>query len=95
MSEGKFEIRWVSRGRPPRVAPNPDYPKGMDIDISLGAERTCTTPLPYPTGRKFVGTWMLKCLVCGLRVGITAASRPDDPKSVKLACRLAAAGRAQ
>lgn len=86
--EGKFEISYVERGGPPKQPPNPAYPAGVDVDISLGAKRTCSTPLPYPVRSPNVGTWMITCLVCGLRVGVTAASRPDDPRSVKVACKL-------
>jgi len=88
MSEGRFEIRWVRRGGPPQQPPDPRYPDGVDVDISLGAARSCSTPLPYPVDRNEVGTWLVECQVCGLRVGITAASRPDDPRSVKIACKL-------
>jgi hypothetical protein len=32
------------------------------------------------------GVWVVACHTCGLRVGITAAGRPDDPRTVRLAC---------
>lgn len=83
---GKFEIRWFTRGGPPKGKPNPAFPKGVDLDISEGAERACSTPLPYPTGHKSIGTWEVHCLTCGRRAMVTAASRPDDPRSLKIAC---------
>ena len=83
-----FDIRWLDRGGPPKVAPNPAFPDGVDVDASEGAKLTCLVPLPYPTGKANVGTWMIACTLCRLRVGVTAASRPDDPRSVKLACKI-------
>jgi hypothetical protein len=78
-------IRWLDRGREPQCAPNPDYPKGKDIDASDGAAQTCYTELPYPAPR--CGAYIVECEKCGIRVGITTAGRPDDPRSVKIACR--------
>lgn len=88
MSE-QFQIDWLDRGRPPKVAPNPAYPDGIDVDLRLEPEALfCTVALPYPTGHTNIGTWLVKCNLCRLRVGITAASRPDDPRSAKLPCKM-------
>jgi hypothetical protein len=101
VSGGKFEVFWVKRGGPPKSEPNPHYPDGCHIDLTAARrggsvklthkpppedERSCVAQLPYPVGRDEVGTWMIRCLTCGLRVGVTAASRPDDPKSVRMSC---------
>lgn len=80
-----FDIHWLDGEREPQEAPNPLYPDGMDIDVSDGATVTCTTALPYPARR--CGVYLVVCRSCGLRVGITTAGRPDDPRSLKLACR--------
>jgi hypothetical protein len=82
-----FEITWLDRGRPPRQPPNPDYPEGIDLDLSDGAEQNCTVKLPYPSEHKNIGTYIVICRRCGLRVGITTAARADDPRSAKLACK--------
>jgi len=85
----QFDIRWIDRGRPPKVAPNQAFPDGVDIDLTLGRDGpSCTVALPYPTGKTNIGAWLIVCRMCRLRVGITAASRPDDPRSVKLACKI-------
>jgi hypothetical protein len=83
------QIEWLDRGHPPRVAPNPDYPDGIPmLDVGNGAKHTCTVELPYPTGHVNVGTWIIECDVCRLRVGVTAASRPDDARSVRVPCKI-------
>lgn len=85
VSDVKYAVHWVDRGREPQVAPNPAYPDGMDPDVSLGAPRTCRMPLPYPAPR--CGLWEIVCEDCGLMVAVTAAGRPDDPRSVRLPCK--------
>lgn len=87
MSE--LQVYWIDRGREPKCAPNPDFPDGMDADLSLGAERTCSTALPYPAKR--CGLWLVKCSVCGITVAITTAGRPDDPRSAKVPCKITGA----
>jgi len=83
----QFEINWHQRGGPPRSKPNPLYPHGIDLDLSDGASRTCTTALPYPTEKKVLGMLMIHCTKCGLLGTVTTAGRPDDPRSIKLACK--------
>lgn len=79
-----FQIEWEDGEREPRCRPDPRFPKGKDMDCSEGAHATCTTALPYPAKR--CGVYIVKCNTCGLRVGLTTAGRPDDPRSIKLAC---------
>lgn len=81
-----FTVDWIDKGREPRCQPNPLYPSGKDLDISHGAARVCVVDLPYPAQR--CGLYVVKCSECGLSVGITTAGRPDDPRSVKLPCRI-------
>ena len=83
----KFKIDWIDRGRPPREKPNPAYPNGIDLDTSNGAAKTCTVQLPYPAPHKNIGTWFVTCETCGYRAACTMASRPDDPRSIKLPCK--------
>lgn len=79
------DIRWLGSGRKSKCGPNPKYPNGIDVDISKGAEVTCTFKLPYPAEE--CGSWLVSCDTCGVSVFITAAGRIDDPKSVKVACK--------
>jgi hypothetical protein len=82
--EPKFNVRWLDRGGWPRVAPNPAYPCGIDLDISNGVEPNCTVSLPYPAKR--LGVYHLDCQRCMVSVTCTTAGRPDDPRSIKIAC---------
>jgi len=82
------KVKWRDAGQSPTCAPNPAYPNGVDLDASGGSARTCTVTLPYPAKR--IGSYVIDCPVCGLRAGCTTAGRPDDPRSIKIACRLAA-----
>ena len=78
-------IEWHDAGLEPRVPPNPNYPKGIDLDVSDGRKPNCTTALPYPAKR--IGHYIVTCALCGLRIGCTTAGRPDDPRSIKVACK--------
>jgi hypothetical protein len=97
---GKFEIRWIDRGHPPRQPANPHYPDGCNLNLTGDGEAKlphpqeaepkvdhCIAQLPYPSGHDNVGTWVLRCLICGSVTGVTAASRPDDARSVKIPCK--------
>lgn len=77
---------WVDRGREPQCPPNPAHPLGIDVDLSDGAALACKTVLTYPAPR--CGLHVVTCAVCGLRVAVTTAGRPDDPRSVKVACKI-------
>jgi hypothetical protein len=83
--EQALKIEWLDGKREPQCKPNPAYPKGIDVDMSHGAAKTCFTEIPYPARR--CGTYVIECETCGLRVGVTTAGRTDDPRSVKLACK--------
>lgn len=83
--EQAIRVTWHDHGREPKCEPNPKYPNGIDLDVSDGAKRTCTATLPYPAKR--CGVYVVKCRACGRRIGCTTAGRPDDPRSIKIACR--------
>lgn len=103
----QFSIEWMDRGSPPRVEPNPAYPDGCYLDLTETAlrigetklahpsmasnEKSCVVALPYPSGHENVGTWIVKCRRCGMSVGVTAASRVDDARSVRLPCKVGTA----
>jgi hypothetical protein len=80
-----FKIEWDDHEREPQCAPNPAYPNGIDLDGSHGALATCVAALPYPARR--CGLYLVECETCGIRIAITTAGRPDDPRSVKIACQ--------
>jgi len=82
----RFRIEWIDHGREPQCSPDPAFPKGKDVDVSRGAMPACTAAVPYPAKR--CGAYVVECLNCGLRVAVTTAGRPDDPRSVKMACKL-------
>jgi hypothetical protein len=83
----QFDVTWVLRA-PGKATqpPNPRYPDGLDVDITVSPSVVnCVAELPYPaTG---LGVWMVSCRVCGYRVGVTAAGRVDDPRSVRMPCQ--------
>jgi hypothetical protein len=79
------KVTWIDMEREPKVKPNPLYPNGIDVDMSQGAVVACLVTLPYPAKR--IGTYVIDCQKCKLRVALTTAGRPDDPRSVKLACK--------
>jgi hypothetical protein len=79
-----IEVNFVSHHRKAKVAPNPRFPSGTDVDLSDGATRHCRAQLPYPA--ECCGVWLVRCPDCGASAAITTAGRTDDPRSVKLAC---------
>ncbi len=84
-----WQIEWHDSARSPKCAPNPRYPDGIDVDASHGAPATCEARLVHPAPR--CGAWIVRCRVCGASAAVTTAGRPDDPRSLKLACKLAGA----
>jgi len=81
-----LSVAWIDRGVQANSAPDPRYPNGIDLDCSNGAAVTCETSLAYPAPR--CGYFLVRCKTCGLEALITTAGRPDDPRSVKLACKI-------
>jgi hypothetical protein len=77
-------VTWIDGERPPKCQPDPRYPDGKDVDASHGAAKVCVVELHYPAKR--VGLYSIKCDDCGLSAGVSTTGRPDDPRSVKLAC---------
>ena len=77
-------VEFIPSGRgKARCAPNPAYPDGMDIKIAM--RPSCMVALPYPAPE--CGHYSLCCSRCGLTVAVTAAGRPDDPRSVEIPCQ--------
>lgn len=82
----KHKVQWIDGRRAPQCAPNPSYPLGIALNAAGDAERTCTVPLPYPAAR--IGAYYIKCRICGATAACTTAGRPDDPRSITIACKL-------
>jgi hypothetical protein len=82
----KFEIHFVKTGRgKAQCPPNPNYPNGVALDGADDPDKPfCTAELPYPAPE--CGMWFVKCEICSIKVMVTAAGRPDDPRSVKMNC---------
>lgn len=79
-------VEWHGAGRKAQCPPNPAYPAGVDFDASNGAATACMKLLPYPAPE--CGLHVVHCSICGLSIGVTAAGRADDPRSVKVACKI-------
>lgn len=83
----KFDIHYIDRGRPPKEPPNPDYPNGIDLDVSKGFLHKCYVKLPYPNPFTHIGLWVIKCNECGYSAACTTAARVDDPRSITIPCQ--------
>jgi hypothetical protein len=81
-----MRVTWLDERRRPQHPPNPTYPNGIEVDCSGGAAITCTQALPYPA--KGCGRYFLVCEACGRTILITATGQADDPRSVKVACKI-------
>lgn len=80
-----MDIKWHDAGVEPQCEPNPDYPSGIDLDMTRGESVFCNVTLPYPAKR--CGIYYVDCSLCGIRVACTTAGRPDDPRSVRIPCK--------
>jgi len=78
-----IEFKPSGRGKA-RCAPNPDCPDGSHADTADG-QTGCVVDLPYPAPE--CGAWIVQCAACGMSAAITAAGRPDDPRSVRIPCK--------
>jgi hypothetical protein len=85
LDEERFDLVWVDKEREPQCAPNPDFPDGVDVDVTMGQRPACRSTLPYPAAR--CGFYVVTCKRCGYRAAITTAGRPDDPRSVMIPCQ--------
>ncbi len=78
-----LRVAWVSRGREASQPADPNYPEG--IKITCDALFKCGTALPYPA--PCCGLYVVQCDKCGIRVGVTAAGRADDPNYIEVPCK--------
>jgi hypothetical protein len=81
----QFKVTWLDGRREPTVAPNPQYPDGVDLIMGGDTAPHCKVELPYPAVR--CGYYRIECRVCGIRIAVTTAGRPDDPRSATFNCK--------
>jgi hypothetical protein len=79
-----MKITWIDGKREPQEKPDLNHPHGIDLDLSRGKRPVCETKLPYPAKR--CGFYLVVCGKCAQRIIVTAAGRPDDPRSVRIRC---------
>lgn len=80
-----IRLLWRPSGRgKAQCAPNPDYPEGIHVDITEGKLPYCLVEPPYPAPE--CGLWLIECDRCEYSLAITAAGRPDDPRTVRIPC---------
>lgn len=79
-------VQFLSNGRKAQCAPDPAHPEGIDIDLTDGEPVCCRAKLPYPA--ECCGVLVVRCRTCGYSAAITTAGRTDDPRTVKLPCKL-------
>jgi hypothetical protein len=81
-------VTFLGENRQATVPSNPAFPNGRDVrafkDLE-GVEKICTIPLQYPAPE--CGRHRVICRRCGLVGMVTAAGRPDDPRSLTIECR--------
>lgn len=85
-----WDIRWVARegGRAPRVAADPQWPKGKELKTYYAEFPSCRGELPYVMWpERGLGMLMVTCRKCGVVTAVTTAGRPDDPISLTQNCK--------
>lgn len=85
-----FEVLWNDSGKWPTQPPHREWPNGVGLDISAGAEFKCTVALPYPAPR--IGIYEVRCVRCGYSAMVTTAGRVDDPKTLTVPCKARLSG---
>lgn len=80
-----LRVEWIDSGHEPRWPPDPAYPHGKHMVAAVPGDRCCSVTLPYPAKR--CGVYLVSCPTCGLTAHVTTAGRPDDPRSLRIACK--------
>lgn len=78
-------VKFISHHRKPKHPPNPEYPKGQDLNLAGNAKTVCLANLPYPAPE--CGVLFVYCKKCDYSAVITTAGRIDDPRTVILPCQ--------
>lgn len=87
--DADWTIEWIPRdgGRKPKVAPDPQFPNGKELDTANREFPSCRGELPYVLWpERGIGLLVIECRRCGMRTGVTTAGRPDDPISLTQNC---------
>lgn len=87
--EQALKVTWIDRYLEPKCPSDPAYPDGIDVDASNPGEVSCVTALAYPAKR--CGVYAVECTVCGAKIIVTTAGRADDPRTIRIPCKLASA----
>jgi len=86
----QHSIEFVPSGRgKAQCPPDPAYPEGIEIDLAGHAAAWCWVHLPYPAPE--CGHFVVRCKLCRFSAAVTAAGRPDDPKTLRIPCDLSTA----
>ena len=83
---GQMTVAFKSHGRKATCAPNPAFPDGIHVNRLASGVIGCRVELPYPA--ECCGVWRVECSVCGFVMGVTAAGRPDDVRSIMVPCQV-------
>ena len=76
---------WHGTGRTAQCPPDPAFPNGRPIDLRRSDNQEfCEIELQHPAPE--CGMWIVECVKCGKKIGLTAAGRPDDPSTIKVGC---------
>lgn len=82
----QFQVIWQDRKRQPAVPFNRAYPWGKSCDLAGGMLPACQLDLEWPALR--CGQYLIACIKCGMRVVVTTAGRVDDPRQVRMPCKV-------
>lgn len=81
-----IDVKFIDEGRTATEKPDPKFPDGRDLNIAPHVlAKVCCRNLPYPAPR--CGQYAIRCRVCGLTALVSVAGRPDDPRTITLACK--------
>lgn len=83
LTHQQFSVTWHDHHRAPQCQPDPAFPSGKAVNTAIGAQ-VCTVQFPYPARR--CGVYVAECRICGYKIGVTTAGRPDDPVSATFDC---------
>lgn len=84
--ESRFLVDWSDAHRVSTFPADPAFPSGCSIDVALDAPRACRVELPYPASR--CGMWVVTCQQCDYAIALATTGRSDDPRSVRVPCRV-------
>jgi len=85
MNSDQFVVVFRPSGRgKARCASDPKFPRGKDVKMPGIYKNGCLAELPYPAPE--CGVLFVSCKKCGTQIAVTAAGRPDDPRTLEVPC---------